>query len=179
MCFTLTCYRTFSPVNQAPTSAMNARNGQSMSREFEIWSDLRFANWFGLCWEVPEEQQSSSSNAWPTSWAKILRSNTVLPWDGGHVFWAFPSSCEQWCTCEGHVHTPVTLAVMQWNRRVSRRTVPKSVLNRNTLKSHSNQILFSFSSDKDRRTDSQIRRKTQRSPAGNQTQGLANSSRTL
>ena len=41
-----------------------------------------------------------------------------------------------------------------------------------------NQILFSFSSDKDRRTDSRIRRKkkTQRSPAGNRTQGLANSS---
>ena len=41
------------------------------------------------------------------------------------------------------------------------------------------QILFSFSSDKDRRTDSRIRRKTQRSPAGNRTQGLVNSSRTL
>ena len=36
---------------------------------------------------------------------------------------------------------------------------------------------FSFSSDKDRRTDSRIRRKkkTQRSPAGNRTQDLANS----
>ena len=31
------------------------------------------------------------------------------------------------------------------------------------------QILFSFSSDKDRRTDSRIRQKTQRSPAGNRT----------
>ena len=41
------------------------------------------------------------------------------------------------------------------------------------------QILFSFSSDKDRGTDSRIRRKTQCSHAGNQTQGLANSSRTL
>ena len=45
--------------------------------------------------------------------------------------------------------------------------------------SRSHQILFSFSTDKDRRTDSRIRRKTQRSPAGNRTQGLANSSRTL
>ena len=37
-----------------------------------------------------------------------------------------------------------------------------------------NQILFSFSSDIDRRADSRIRRKkkTQRSPAGNRTQGL-------
>ena len=43
-----------------------------------------------------------------------------------------------------------------------------------------NQILFSFSSDKDRRTDSRIRRKTpQRCPAGNRTQDLTNSSRTL
>ena len=41
--------------------------------------------------------------------------------------------------------------------------------------------LLSFSSDKDRRTDSRIRRsrKTQRSPTGNRTQGLVNSSRTF
>ena len=44
-----------------------------------------------------------------------------------------------------------------------------------------NQILFSFNFDQDRRTDSRIGsdEKTQRSPAGNRTQDLANSSRTL
>ena len=56
-----------------------------------------------------------------------------------------------------------------------------AVCKKKTLTRLSNQ-LFSFSSDKDRRTDSlqpDQTKKTQRSPAGNQTQDLAKSSRTL
>ena len=49
----------------------------------------------------------------------------------------------------------------------------------NINKHVTDQILFSFSSDTDRRTDSRIRQKTQCSPAGNRTQGLANSSHML